>query len=153
MKCFRTISALLLIGVSTVFFSCKKNKEAEETKEQLMNNLKGGEFEITKYQVGNQDLTAQFAGYTFAFKENDVLEVKNNFLLSNHHWKVTIDDDKNPGNIYDFIEFHLLFSENTVLQTLNDDYDVIYYSGSRLELVDMEDEPNQTVYLTFEKNT
>lgn len=153
MKCFRTISALLLIGVSTVFFSCKKNKEADETKEQLMNNLKGGEFEITKYQVGNQDLTAQFAGYTFAFKENDVLEVKNNFLLSNHQWKVTIDDDKNPGNIYDFIEFHLLFSENTVLQTLNDDYDVIYYSGSRLELVDMEDEPNPTVYLTFEKNT
>src|SRR5690606_15009113 len=116
MKRYRLVNVLLCLAMSIMFFSCKKNKEAEETKEQLMNNIKGGSFEITKYQIGNQDQTAQFSDFTFEFKDNDLLEVKNNLLLTNHQWKVTIDDDKKPGNIYDFIEFHLLFTDHAVLQ-------------------------------------
>lgn len=77
---------LLIILVSISFTSCKKAIEnvQEDALIQIMTN---GQWSVSSYKKGMEDITADFSGYKFQFKSNRTVDaIKNNMVEKTGTW-------------------------------------------------------------------
>jgi len=77
---------LAIILISFAFTSCKKAIEniQEDALIQIMTN---GQWSVTSYKKGMDDITADFSGYKFQFKSNRTVDaIKNNIVEKTGTW-------------------------------------------------------------------
>ena len=135
-----------LLGLSLVVFtvlSCSKTspKKVEKT-------LTDGTWKITLFQEDNDNETYYFSGYVFTFKSDNTVSAVNGSTTINGTWKLEKEsDDDNPKHT----ELILLFPAQNDFDELNDDWDILSNSKTKIELIDRDDDGNHD-YLTFEKN-
>ena len=132
--------------------SCNKDddKSSNNTQTTVQNNVKSGNWRITKYSSSGTDETNHFAGYNFTFKSTGVLNANNGTNNYDGTWSIT-DNNSNDDSQND-LEFNINFNLTNDFEDLNDDWDFISQTSTKIELLDISGGNGDTDYLTFEKN-
>lgn len=160
---------MILVAVLYVFaVGCSSDDSGDNSNDDNSNNtnsadqiseaMEEGTWRITYFFDSDSDETSDFAGYSFKFNTDGTLVATKNGDTVEGTWSV-VDDSSNDssdddGNSSDDDDFNILFPvpESSVFEDLNDDWDIITHSSSKIELTDVSGGNGGTDFLTFEKN-
>jgi hypothetical protein len=152
-KKIKTILFLVLAGLFT-FSSCSSNDDNNPPINpihiQVKNNVQQSTWRITKFIDSGEDETNHFTGYNFTFGINGTLTASNESNTFNGTWSIT-DSNSNDDSQND-LEFNINFNLTNDFEDLNDDWDFVSQSSSKIELIDISGGNGGTDNLTFEKN-
>ncbi|MFD0836030.1 hypothetical protein ACFQ0I_09660 [Mariniflexile aquimaris] len=145
------ITILLLIYL-LIFLSCNKDDDNSDNNvlNQVQSNVKSGIWQITKFIDSGNDETYNFSGYNFTFKSSGVLNANNGTNNYDGTWSIT-DSNKNEDSHED-LDFSINFNLINDFNDLNDDWDFISQSSTKIELIDISGGNGGIDYLTFQKN-
>lgn len=154
MKTLKLIPILLCIFMLNVASMCSNddnnsNPSADPT--PVINTVNQGTWRITLYNDSGTIKTSNFTGYNFTFGSGNALTAANGSNTYIGTWSVTSGDsnDDNPSNDLDF---NIGFSTPANFADLTDDWDIVTYTASKIELRDVSGGNGGTDLLTFEKN-
>ena len=156
------------MATSMVFLSCSDDDDSSDDNNNnnnnseliatITNNVKDGNWSVTKFIDSGQDETNDFNGYSFSFEDNSVLTATKEANVMTGTWSVTASDDDdsdddNPSNDNDDIDFNIFFNvdDSSNFEDLNDDWDIVSQTSTKIELIDVSGGNGGTDYLTFEK--
>ncbi|MBC5834659.1 hypothetical protein G6N05_09330 [Flavobacterium sp. F372] len=155
MKKIKLISAIIFLFIVTIFSSCSDeddvavNNSVDPT--PVINTVNTGTWRITFYQDSGVDETSDFSGYNFSFGAGNILSATNGTNTYTGTWSVTSDNsnDDSPSNDLDF---NIAFSAPANFTELTEDWNVISYTATRIQLIHVSGGGGGTDYITFEKN-
>lgn len=138
-----------VLGLFTLS-SCKKDDKSTNLKNDVQNNVQIGTWRITKFIDSGTDETSHFTGYNFTFKSAGVLNANNGTNDYNGTWSITSSNSNDDNQ--DDLDFNINFNLTNDFEDLNDDWDFISQSESKIELIDISGGNGGTDYLTFQRN-
>ena len=146
------------ISVSACFLSlftivsCNKDDDnpSNNTETTVQSNVQSGTWRITKFIDSGNEETNHFSGYNFTFNSSGVLNANNG--TNNYDGTWSISDSNSNDDSHDDLEFNINFNLTNDFEDLNDDWDFISQSPTKIELIDVSGGNDGTDYLTFEKN-
>ena len=149
-------SLLVMLCFSLMSSSCSNNDDDggvidnSEQIAQVENTVESGTWRITNFIDSGENETSDFAGYNFSFHSDGSLDATNGTDTLTGTWSVTDDS----SSIYDYIYFNIFFNipDTNDFEDLNDDWDIVSYTSTRIELIDISGGNGGTDNLTFEKN-
>lgn len=155
-------SLITLLSIALLSFSCS-NDDGDSSMDnslqiaQVQGIAENGTWRITNFNDSGQDYTQNFSGYTFTFNTDGTLVAINDTIALDGTWSVTSDsssDDDGSDDDDDDIEFNIFFPVPVTnnFEDLNDDWDIVSTSATRIELIDYSDNSITTDRLIFEKN-
>ncbi len=152
MKTFKLQLSILigLLGL-LIIVSCKKDKKSDKDQKQIETNVQSGTWRITKFIDSGTDEAYHFTGYNFTFNSSGTLNTTNGTNNYNGTWSVTKSSSNDDSNHSD-LHFNIYFNLTNHFEELNDDWDIISHSATKIELIDVSGGNGGTDYLTFEKN-
>jgi len=121
-----------------------------QTQTQIEANVASGTWRISLFIDSGVDDTKDFAGYKFIFNANKVLDSGNG--VNNYMGTWSISDSNSTDDSPNDLDFNIHFNLTNDFEDLNDDWDIISHSPSKVELIDVSGGNGGTDYLTFEKN-
>jgi hypothetical protein len=132
--------------------SCNKNDDSPNNNIQntVQTNVQSGTWRITKFIDSGTDETNHFTGYNFTFNSSGVLNANNGTNNYNGTWSII--DSNSSDDSQDDLDFNLNFNLTHNFEDLNDDWDFISQSATKIELIDVSGGNGGTDYLTYEKN-
>lgn len=113
-------------------------------------NVQKGTWRITKFEDSGDDETNHFTGYNFTFKASGVLNASNGTNNNDGTWSIT--DSNSSDDSEDDLDFNINFNLTNDFEDLNDDWNIISQSATKIELIDESGGDGGTDYLTFQKN-
>jgi hypothetical protein len=142
-------TAILIAFISLI--SCTKDDDSALGKKQseVKNNVQSGIWRITYFNDSGNDETNHFTGFDFTFGANSSLTATNGTTTYVGTWSIT-DSNSNDDSLTD-LHFNIHFNLLNDFEELNDDWEIISQSSSKLELKDVSGGGSGTDYLTFEK--
>ena len=148
---------LFLVCITTLSCSSDDNNNQDGHGEQIINqienNLTTGNWRITKFIDSDEDETQHFAGYDFTFNSNGALTAANGSNSYEGTWSITNSDNSdNDDDSYNDLDFNIQFNLSNEFEDLNDDWDILNHSSTKIELIDISGGNGGTDYLTFERN-
>lgn len=154
MKKLKLISLLSIIFMLNVASMCSNDDDSTSPTANptpVINTVNTGTWRITLYNDSGVVKTANFTGFNFTFGANNVLTATGNGLSYTGSWSVTSSNsnDDSPSNDLDF---NILFGTPASFADLSDDWDILSYTSTKIELIDVSGGNGGTDYLTFEKN-
>lgn len=144
-RCYAFYLVLMVLFLSP---ACKKKQD--KVKNQIESNVKSGSWKITKFIDSGNDETSNFNGYLFVFGDNGQVSASNGSNSYSGSWSIT--DSNSNDDSTDDLDFNLNFNTSNGFEDLNDDWDFISQSATKIELIDVSGGGGGTDYLTFEKN-
>ena len=160
MKTIMKSTFLVLLSLSFVM-SCTSNDDNDNPNNNdqqiaaIVTAVQSGTWRISNFNDSGQNETSDFNGYSFTFNVNGSLVASNGTTTVNGTWSVTDDSNSNDDSSSDDdVDFNIFFSvpESSDFEDLNDDWDVVSSSSTRIELIDISGGNGGTDRLTFEKN-
>lgn len=149
---------VLVLSLSLMSAMCSSDDDgmANNTSAQIaevQSIAETGTWRITNFMDSGQDETSNFIGYEFTFGPNGMLSATNGANTYTGIWSISIDDDSSGGDD-DGLEFDIDFAvpESNMFDDLDDDWDIVSYSDTLINLIDIDDDGNDTDILTFERN-
>ncbi len=143
------------------FASCSTDNNDEGTTDNLtasqITELNGialsGDWVITYFFDTDKEETSNFNGYTFTFNADGTLVASNGTTDVNGTWSITdsnsSDDDSNKDSD---VDFNILFTSPNNFEDLSDDWDIVSFTSTRIELIDVSGGNGGTDKLVFEIN-
>lgn len=121
---------------------------------QVESTAQSGTWRITNFNDSGQNETSDFAGYNFTFNTDGSLVASNGSNTVTGTWSVTDDSNSSSSSSDDDIDFNIFFavSNTNNFQDLNDDWDIVSTSSTKIELIDISGGNGGIDMLTFEKN-
>ena len=146
------IIAILTSLIWMLFFvSCKNNDDTNSIiQAQIQTNIKSGSWRITKFIDSGVDETNHFSGYSFIFNGSGIINANNGLNDYNGTWVIT--DNSTSDDTQNDLDFVINFNLTNDFQDLNDDWDFVTQSSTKIELKDISGGNGGIDYLTFEKN-
>jgi len=140
-----------MLNVASMCSSDDNNSNSSADPTPVINTVNQGTWKITLYNDSGTIKTSNFTGYNFTFGSGSALTATNGSNTYNGTWSVTSSDsnDDNPSNDLDF---NIGFSTPANFADLTDDWDIITYTSTKIQLIDISGGNGGTDYLTFEKN-
>ncbi len=150
--------ALLLFTVFLIS-SCSTSDDDNNTDQQnqqaiaeLQAQMRSGDWKITKFIDSGEDELHHFQGYTFNFNENGVLVATNGTITHTGTWNITgSSNSSDDSNDDDDLDFNINFNLTNDFEELNDDWDILSRTATKVELRDVSGGNGGTDLLTFEK--
>ena len=141
---------LVSMVVSLGLFSCSEDDPGSElvTIQEVEGSVKSGSWKITKFIDSGKDETHHFNGYSFIFDNNGTITSTNGMNTYEGTWSIS-DSNSNDDSPND-MDFNIYFNLTNDFEDLNDDWDFISSSGTKIELIDVSGGNGDTDYLTFE---
>ncbi len=139
--------ALLSMGLIS---SCSEDevKVDEEISAADMARIKAtvesSDWSISKYSDDDIDETSNYVGFSFRFNSDGTLGATDGNTSVSGAWSMTTSEA-------DELDFNIFFTAPDIFEELADDWEVLKYSSSKIELIDISDDESSTDYLTFEK--
>lgn len=152
----RIIRAGVLVFLSVVMgiLSCSKDDSVvvpgNLTQTEIEANVQSETWRISLFIDSGVDETKDFAGYKFIFNANGVLDTGNGIIEHQGTWSIT--DSNSADDSQDDLDFNIHFDLTNDFEDLNDDWDFISYSATKIELFDISGGSGDVDILTFEKN-
>ena len=145
----------MFLFIATAFSSCTDeddtvvNNSVDPT--PVINVVNNGTWRITFYEDSSVDETSNFTGYNFSFGAGNVLTATNGTNTYSGTWSVTSDNslDDSPSNDLDF---NIAFAAPANFTDLTDDWNIISYTATKIQLIHVSGGGGGTDYVTFEKN-
>ncbi len=133
-------------------FSCEKSEDDDLQNTgisvtEIKANAESGTWIVSLFEEEGMDETADFAGFGFAFNSGGVLRVVNGDNSITGAWSITTDDDSSEEDI----DFNIFFASPINFTELSEDWDIVSYSDTRIELKDIGEGNDSTDRLIFEK--
>ena len=143
---------LMILVVFSSFMSCSNDDDNSSIniQNQVQNNVQSGTWRITKFEDSGKDETNHFAGYNFTFISTSVLNANNGITNYDGTWSLTYSNSNDDS--VDDLDFNINFNLTNDFEDLNDDWDFISQTATKIELIDISGGNGETDYLTFEKN-
>ncbi|WP_347372748.1 hypothetical protein [Aequorivita sp. Q41] len=139
---------ILLLFTAFAFIACSSDDDAGDANtnefQQIETTLPQGEWKITRLIDGDSDHTSDFNSFTFTFKEDGTVNATNDLYTEPGTW--AYDNSSNSGE-----ELVLQFSETEPFDEINDDWDIVSISSSKIELTDISGGDGDVELLTFTK--
>ena len=147
----KTVFAILLISVISVACSSSddSNNNSGNTTQDVVNTAQSGNWIITYFFDTDSEETNNFTGYVFTFGSNGVLTATNGSTTVTGSWSVT--DSNSNDDSPDDLHFNISFATPADFQDLTDDWEILTYTSSKIELRDISGGNGGTDLLTFEK--
>jgi len=123
---------------------------SSSTQTTIQNHLASGTWKITEFIDSGMDETNQFTAYNFTFNSTGVLNANNGTNSYNGTWSIT--DSNSNDDSQDDLDFNIYFNLTNNFEDLNDNWDFVTHSSTKIELIDSSGGNGETDYLTFEKN-
>lgn len=144
--------SLLCLNCTTDDDSNNDNGNAQEQIEQAQNIAQTGSWQITNFNDSGQDETSDFTGYSFVFNEDGIFTASNGVTTQTGTWSITNDSDDDDDDSDD-IDFNIFFPvpDSSDFEDLNDDWDIVSITTSRIELRDVSGGDGSVEILVFEK--
>ncbi len=162
MKTYRNSSLLTLLLLSFLFVGCTTDDAEDDLQDdnqqaqQIESVAQSGSWRITNFNDSGQDETSDFAGYSFTFNSDGTLVATNGTNTLTGTWSVNDSSSSSDDDDYsdDDLDFNIFFavSDSSDFEDLNDDWDVVSASASKIELIDVSGGNGETDRLTFEAN-
>jgi hypothetical protein len=157
MKKIKLISVFTLLFMLNVALTCSNDNDSPQQQSTsvdptpVINTVNTGTWRVTFYSDSGVDETTNFTGYNFTFAAANVLTTSNGTNTYTGTWSVTSDNshDDSPTNDLDF---NMAFSAPVNFADLTDDWNIISYTASKIELIHVSGGNGGTDYITFEKN-
>ena len=148
----KTRIILMMLVVLLSFISCSNDDDNSSIniQNQVQNNVQSGTWRITKFEDSGKDETNHFAGYNFTFISTSVLNANNGITNYDGTWSLTYSNSDDDS--VDDLDFNINFNLTNDFEDLNDDWDFISQTATKIELIDISGGNGETDYLTFEKN-
>ncbi|MBX2828259.1 MAG: hypothetical protein KTR22_08855 [Flavobacteriaceae bacterium] len=134
-----------------------QNNNNSSSVDQVKRIAENGNWQVTYFWDTDSDETNDFAGYTFNFNNDGTLVATKGNTTMNGTWSVE-DDDSNSSSSddddsIDDDDFNIFFPvpDTNDFEDLNDDWDIVSISNTRIELTDVSGGNGGTDFLTFEK--
>ena len=141
------VTVLTLIS----FSSCMKESSiADPDLEAVENNMEAGTWRITFFEDSGDDETSHFSGYDFTFGEDGTLTADNGTNTVQGSWSIS--DSNSNDDSPDDLDFNIFFNVTSDFEELNEDWDIVSNTNSKIELMHISGGNGGTDYLTFEKN-
>lgn len=143
----------LIFVISIFIYSCSSNDDItniSSTQNEIQTNVESGTWRITEFIDSGRDETNDFTGYTFNFNASGVLNANNG--TNNYDGTWSIADSNSNDDSQDDLDFNIFFNLTNDFEDLNDDWDFISQTSSKIELIDISGGNGGIDYLTFEKN-
>ncbi len=146
-----------------MFFTCSSDDDGGTPNDnsiqiaELTSIAIDGTWEVQSYIDSGQDETSDFNGYTFIFTSSGDITATSQTATRTGTWSITDDSnssDDDDGNVSD-IDFNIMFavtSSEDEFEDLNDDWDVLSYSNSQIQLQDVSGGDGSIDTLVFVKN-
>ena len=152
MKAIRLTS--MVLGLFSLLFvmSCSKDDDnpSDNTQNTVEKNVQSGTWRITKFIDSGTDETNHFIGYNFTFNSSGVLIANNGTNNYAGTWSITNSNSNDDSQ--DDLDFNINFNLTNDFEDLNDDWDFISQSSTKIELIDISGGNGGIDYLTFEKS-
>ena len=146
-KVILSLIALILLA------ACEKNETDTEISsadlETIRSTVTSGQWRVSYYYDSDKDETSDYDAYTFDFGTDGVLSVSSEDVSLSGAWSVT--DDKGSDDDESDIDFNIIFNGSDLFEELSDDWEIVKYSNTKIELFDVSGGDGTTDYLTFEK--
>lgn len=122
---------------------------------QIESTAQSGTWRVSNFTDSGQNETSDFNGYDFTFNSDGTLVATNGSTTVNGTWSVTDDSNSSDDSSSDDdIDFNIFFPvpDSSDFEDLNDDWDVVTTSSTRIELIDISGGNGGVDMLTFERN-
>lgn len=142
----KLITLLLILGM----VACSDDDSMNSTMDELEGIAKSGTWRITYFWDSDQDETDHFTGYSFTFGDSDVLTATKGATTITGVWSIS---DSNSGDdSMDDLDFNILFTAPPDFEDLSDDWEIMDFTSTKIQLKDVSGGGGGTDFLTFEKN-
>jgi len=159
---------LIALSFSLMSAMCSSDDDgiSDDNSQQIAeveNIAAAGLWRITNFEDSGQDETNNFTGYEFTFASNGELTATNGTTTYTGTWSISADDDNsNDSSSNDddgtdddsALEFNIDFSvpNTNDFDDLDDDWDILSYTDTVINLIDISGGNGGTDVLTFERN-
>jgi len=144
----KIMKRILILLAIVVFASCSSDDDSGNVNtnefEQIKTTLTQGEWMVSKLIDGQSDHTIEFESFVFTFREDGTVLAQNDLFTENGNW--AYDNSSSSSE-----ELVLQFSETTPFDEINDDWDIVSVTNSKVELSDVSGGNGDVELLTFTK--
>src|SRR5690606_28275209 len=154
-------SMLIMLSLTLMSSTCSTDDDDggpnnNQNIAEIENTAEDGTWRITNFVDSGQNETNDFSGYNFTFASDGTLTATNGSNTLTGTWSVTDDSNSNDddGSSNDDVDFNISFPvpDSNDFEDLNDDWDIVSYTSTTIELIDISGGNGDTDLLTFEKN-
>ena len=153
MKNLKTIlMAILVAGIGLFHHSCSDNNEpiVDQVSSQVESQIQSKTWRITHFNDSGKDETAHFTGYSFTFEKEGKFIAENGSNRFEGTWQIM--DDNSGDDSQDDLELIIYFNLTNDFEDLNEDWDFISSSATKIELTHISGGNGGTDMLTFVSN-
>jgi hypothetical protein len=149
---FMTVLALSLMTISCQKEDDNPMVDNQETINQLTAVSMSGMWRITNFIDSGDDHTSEFANYSFNFQDNNVLTATDGQNTVTGSWSITSDDSSSDDSSDSSdIDFNINFSAPLNFSELTEDWEILTYTDTLIELRHISGGNGGTDLLTLEK--
>jgi hypothetical protein len=151
---------ILVLLTSFMLFSCDTSNDDVENSmidlTEINATASSGTWVVARFEEDGIDQTSNFFGYSFTFNTDGILNVTKEDLLVTGTWSITSDsnssdDDSSDDSSNDDVDFNIFFSSTSNFGELSDDWEIVSYSDTRIELKHVSGGDGSIDFLVFEK--
>lgn len=148
---------LFMLSISLMSTTCSSDDDGPSNSNAAIisaieNAAEGSGWTITLFFDTDSDETSDFNGYEFSFNTDGSLVATNGTNSITGNWSVTDDSNSNDDSSDDDdIDFNINFTSPADFNELSDDWDVVSYTSTKIELRDVSGGNGGTDLLTFER--
>ena len=112
-----------------------------------------GNWRVQSYIDSGVDETSDFAGYTFIFSADGKITASNGTTTLEGVWSITDSDSSSDDDSEEDLDFNIVFavSADHDFDDLNDDWDILSISSSKIDLRDVSGGDGSIDLLAFVK--
>ena len=156
------IKSILLLLMTFMFFSCDSSDDNVENSVMDLTEINvtatSGSWVVARFEEDGVDQTSNFFGYSFTFNTDGILNVAKEDLLITGSWSITSDSNSNynddsslDADSNDDVDFNIFFSSTSNFEELSEDWEIVSYTETRIELKHVSGGDGSIDVLVFEK--
>jgi hypothetical protein len=144
-----SLLGILLTGMSVFHHSCSDEIDpiADITPAQVENQIQSNSWKIALFIDSDKDETHHFEGYGFTFEADGRMIAENSANQFVGSWYIS--EDKSSDDSRDELELVINFSISNEFEELNEDWNLVLSSDSKIEFIHISGGNGGTDYLTF----
>ena len=156
------IKSILLLLMTFMFFSCDSSDDNVENSVMDLTEINAtatsGSWVVARFEEDGVDQTSNFFDYSFTFDIDGILNVAKEDLLIKGSWSITSDSNSNynddsslDADSNDDVHFNIFFSSTSNFEELSEDWEIVSYTETRIELKHVSGGDGSIDVLVFEK--
>lgn len=156
------VKSILLLLMTFMFFSCDSSDDNVENSVMDLTEINAtatsGSWVVARFEEDGVDQTSNFFGYSFTFDIDGILNVATEDLLITGSWSITSDSNSNynddsslDADSNDDVDFNIFFSSSSNFEELSEDWEIVSYTETRIELKHVSGGDGSIDILVFEK--